>query len=291
MAEIATGALGSLLPKLGRLLEEEYNLQQRVKVDIVFLKAELESMQAALLKVSQAPIDQQPDIQVNLWARDVRNLSYDIEDSTDEFLVRLETRSRTKQNWFMCFVDRSLSLLTKPKIRRSIATRINDIKILVREVSERRDRYKIDNVVANQQVGIGTTIDSLRLSALYKKVNELVGTEDKSDELVKRLMEGGEAPKQQLNIVSVVGFGGLGKTTLASIVYEKLKVKFDCAAFVSVSLYPNTVKILKNLLYQLDKDNHANIMNEASCTEPLLIGTLTEILRDKRYISFLRLYE
>uniref|UniRef100_A0ACD5WJM2 Uncharacterized protein n=1 Tax=Avena sativa TaxID=4498 RepID=A0ACD5WJM2_AVESA len=43
------------------------------------------------------------------------------------------------------------------------------------------------------------------------------------------------------------------------------------------------VKILKNLLYQLNKGKHGNIMNEAFWSEPQLIIELREILRDKRY--------
>jgi len=46
----------------------------------MFLKAEFESMQAALLKVSEAPIDPPPDNQVKLWASEVWQLSYDVED-------------------------------------------------------------------------------------------------------------------------------------------------------------------------------------------------------------------
>jgi len=56
----------------------------------MFLKAEFESMQAALLKVSEAPIDQPPDNQVKLWAREVWQLSYDVEDKVDTFMVEEE---------------------------------------------------------------------------------------------------------------------------------------------------------------------------------------------------------
>lgn len=109
--EIVTGAISTLLPKLGELLREEYQLQKSVRGEIMFLKAELESMEAALLDVSEAPIDQPPNNQVKLWARNVRELSYDIEDSIDKFMVRIDTHAAPhKLHSFRDFIDRSLDL-------------------------------------------------------------------------------------------------------------------------------------------------------------------------------------
>lgn len=47
--EIVTGAIPSVITKLGDLLIGEYNLQKGVKGEIRFLQSELESMKGALL--------------------------------------------------------------------------------------------------------------------------------------------------------------------------------------------------------------------------------------------------
>ncbi|XP_071676635.1 disease resistance protein Pik-2-like [Lolium perenne] len=274
--EVITGAIGSLLPKLGNLLKKEYNIQKRVRGEILFLKAELESMETALVKISEAPIDQPPDTQVKLWARDVRELSYELEDNIDKFMVRID--DPTNPHSFMGFIYQCLSLLTKANNRHKIGSEVKGIKNRIQEVSERRRRYRVDNIVA-QPLG-PITIDSLRLAALYTKTTELIGTDEKSQDIIKeRLMVADDESNKQMKIVSIVGFGGLGKTALANVVYKKLRENFDCGAFVSVSHNPIMVKIFKDLLSQLGNKNCDNINDEGR-----LIMEIRELLEIKRYI-------
>ncbi|KAL6842889.1 hypothetical protein ACP4OV_027202 [Aristida adscensionis] len=279
--QVATGALSTLLPKLGSLLKEEYKLQKGVRGEIMFLTAELESMQTALLEVSDFPIDQPPNRQVKLWAREVRELSYDLEDKIDKFMVRVD-HAPNQLHGLRGFIDKSINLLTRAKIRHKICTDIKDIKTRIKEVRERRDSYKVDHAAAKP---IGESVHSLRQKALYKKITDLVGTEEKSNDIVKRLIEQDEATKKKLTIISIYGMGGLGKTTLAKVVYEKVKAlsgQFDCSAFVTVSFNPLIDKIFKTMLYQLDKTKYTDI-HEKSWDEAQLIQELRDHLRDRRY--------
>jgi molybdopterin-guanine dinucleotide biosynthesis protein len=93
------------------------------------------------------------------------------------------------------------------------------------------------------------------------------------------LREDGESDNGQLKVVSIVGFGGLGKTTLANQVYAKIKDEFQCIAFVSVSRCPNIPKILKDILSGVGYDS----MNMLSDDVDKLIKALTEHLTDMRY--------
>ena len=270
--EVVTSALASIITKLGELLIGEYNLQKGVKGEIRFLKSELESMKGALVKVSSTPADRL-DIQDKIWARDLRELSYDIEDSIDTFMVRGQGKEQADLHGIKKFIDRSVGLFRKAKIRHEMATEIRDIKIRVEEVAKRHGRYKI-----NSDVAMPVMIDP-RLFTQYTEAKELVGIDVASDELIKTLEEENEVSMQQHGkIVSIVGFGGLGKTTLANAVYEKIRARFDCSAFVSVSQTPNLKKLFKGLLYNLGKN-----INEETLDESQLIKVLREFLQEKRY--------
>jgi ATPase subunit of ABC transporter with duplicated ATPase domains len=275
--EFATGAMGTLLPKLGMLLQEEFRLKKKVKEGLKSLNTELESMQAALVKVSDVPLDQL-DPNIKIWANEVRELSYDIEDSLDSFMTHMEGLESTKPNTIKGFIKKTRGLVTRFKIHHEISDDIKDIESQVRKVKERYDRYKVHDVVAN----VAATMVDPRLSAMYNKVSDLVGIDKGAKELMKILFEDGDVPEKKMKAVSVVGFGGLGKTTLVKVVYDKVKKEFDCSCFVPVGQKCNLKKVFKDILYDLDKENYKNITT-TEMDEKQLIDELRDFLADKRY--------
>lgn len=241
------GVLEAVLVKLGNILMDEYKLQRGVKDGIRYIREELESMQIALEKVSKVPPDQL-DNQVKHWARKMREMSYNIEDTIDSFTVRVDSDAGESGSSAACCprVSAKSMLPRTYKARRDIAAEINRIKEEVEEVSKRRERYKVDSIFVAP-----ASYDPLLL-ALYEDKEKLVGIDHSTDEIIKLLsMEGEGASEQKLKLVSIVGPGGMGKTTLANAVYKKLEEQFDCTAFVSVSLQPNVKNILSGLLRQV----------------------------------------
>ncbi|XP_037482843.1 disease resistance protein RGA5-like [Triticum dicoccoides] len=276
--DLATGAMGTLLPKLAELLSKEYKLQKGVKEGVRSLEEEMRSMQAVLQVVGEVPRDQL-DVQVKLWAGEVRELSFKMEDVVDKFLVHVDDGSQPagKLNKLKRLTKKMASLFTKGKDRHDIAHAITDINKQVKVIAERRARYNLDNIVIRPAA---VTVNPL-LQALYTEMTELVGIDGKRDQVLMKLLSNEDnVSKQKLKIVSVVGFGGLGKTTLVKAVYDKIKGDFDCRAFVSVGRKADPRKVLMDILIDLDVGgSQLTLLDETQ-----LIKKLREYLDRKRYL-------
>lgn len=281
--EAVTGAIMSaLIPKLGELLKDEYNLDRHVRKGVKSLQTELMMMHAALRKVARVPRDQL-DEQVRIWAGEVRDLSYDMEDSVDDFLVRV-LESQDCQPTHMGRVMKVLSMIKglfiKGKDVHQISKAITEAQDLAKELMEQRQRYELDM----PRTSTVATIDP-RMLALYKDGSELVGVDPIRDEVIKKLIDedGVSNEEQNLKTISIVGIGGLGKTTLAKAVHDKIQAQFDCVAFVPVGQNPDLKKLLKDIFYGLDKQKFKDI-HDTTKDEKLLIDQLGEFLMDKRYL-------
>ncbi|KAK1669732.1 hypothetical protein QYE76_057891 [Lolium multiflorum] len=277
--EIAMVALRPALSKLGDLLVGEFTLEKRVRKGIESLVRELTLMHAALRKVAKVPPDQL-DEGVKIWARNVRDLSYQMEDIVDAFMVRVEgaAQSANPKNKVKKLLKKTIKLFKKGRDLHHLSDALEEAVGQAKQLAELHQRY----VQEMPDTNAGASVDP-RLIAMYRDVKELVGIEETRDELINMLTEDHDWVKHPLKTVSIVGFGGLGKTTLAKAVYDKIKVQFDCGAFISVSQSPDTKKLMKDILFELDKNKYENIYNVAR-EEKHLIDELIEFLNNRRYL-------
>ncbi|OEL30039.1 Disease resistance protein RPM1 [Dichanthelium oligosanthes] len=282
-ASALMGVMNPLLGKLSGLLEKEYNNLKGDSRKIAFLRDELSSMSAALDMVSE---QDEANLQIRDWMSQLRELAYDVEDFIEIFMHHLGNDETCDG-----FINKIINKINTLKARRHISNQANELKERVLEVNDRRKRYKFDLSASCTKT---EAIDP-RLSALFEEGERLVGIDSQVEIISKWLIDDMDLHPHR-TVVSIVGFGGLGKTTLANQVFQKIKRKFSCTGFVSVSRSPNVNKILNDAFLQVLKsssntsaDQHVDIariyeeLGSGALEYPQLVNMIRDYLQSRRY--------
>ncbi|CAO2189775.1 unnamed protein product [Urochloa humidicola] len=248
--DLAVGAseatIKSLLTKLGTLLAEEYTLVRGVRGDIQFIKDELASMQAFLSNLAHCKDGH--DDQTEDWMKQIREVAYDIEDCVDDYTHSLDPVDRRGDDVWSKFV-RTLQELWTWRPRRKIAAKIAELKERAKDVGERRTRYGVSNPDPSKKkssLGGYSAAEHQETTRRLVGINKPVGVTE-----MKTLQNWIISGRKELGVLSIFGFGGVGKTTAAMALYRDCGVQFKRRAMVTVSHGTDPVEVLKEILKQV----------------------------------------
>ncbi|XP_037482012.1 disease resistance protein RGA5-like [Triticum dicoccoides] len=267
------GAMGSLLDKLGKLVTEDYSLDTTIKSDIESFSQDLRKMHRDLPKLKN-------DYEAKNWVDEVREFAYNIEDMVDNFLVHIVPNS--SRRGFKEIMHDSVKLVQNGMTtHRQISDVIREIKANVKTLDKRKEKYNINVKGDVDKAATKAAIDDLRNSAIHEEDKErLVGIKAPREEIIRLLKKHGNVPNEKLRVVSIVGMGGLGKTTLAKAVYDKYKRKrYNPKVFVPMGRNPDVETVLKNIIFEIKEDFNAKGLNVGQLTKKV-----KELLRNERYL-------
>ncbi|GMP77994.1 hypothetical protein CsSME_00034090 [Camellia sinensis var. sinensis] len=271
---MAERAVISVIQYLGPLLASEVELLRGVRKEMVSIKAELERIHS-FLKDAESRAET-GDEGVKIWVKQVRQVAYWIQDVIDEHILLV----LPEQPGLYGSLHKVIRTITKLKPRHEIASQIRDIKTTIHDIKEGADRYGFSTSTSSEYSS--TSKDNMwrdpRLASLFIGDNEVVGIESPKYELTSRLVDQNQS---QRAVISVVGMGGIGKTTLAKKVYDSQEVvaHFNCKAWITVSQSYKPEELLKTMIKQLSgKDVRPDEGIDS------LIAKLRGYLSEKRYI-------
>ncbi|GAU30084.1 hypothetical protein TSUD_332530 [Trifolium subterraneum] len=229
---------------------EESFLAYGVYEDLQWFKDALSFVRDVLLDAEQKK-DQNHEL--GEWLRQIQNICYEVEDILDRF----ELQDKRKQ-----VVKSSGS--TRLKVRRLISYSNNRFVFRVkmtREIKEIRDRLNklaADGScfgLARVSVGPESVVQRREMTYSYVDVLDVIGRENDKEEIMKLLMQpypqGDGVGDKSLCVIPIVGIGGLGKTTLAKLVFndERVDQLFQLKMWVCVSYNFDIKQILIKIIH------------------------------------------
>ncbi|CAH1412464.1 unnamed protein product [Lactuca virosa] len=239
------------------------------------LKRSLSQIQALLYDASQKEITQEA---VKEWLNCLQHLAYDIDDVLDDLATEAMHRGFTDQSGVITNKVRKLipTCCTNFSLSTRIHRKLDDISTRLQELMEGKN---------NPGLSV-TTNEKPKIKRNDGRVDEIgiVGREGEKKALIQKLLGGNdESCNQNFSIVPIVGMGGVGKTTLARLLYEEKEVKdhFEVRAWVSVS-YEFDISNISKVIYE-------NVSGENKIFKDLnlLQDALKEKLKNKLFLIVL----
>lgn len=111
------------------------------------------------------------------------------------------------------------------------------------------------------------------LSTPYQESTDLV-IDGQTSDLIGTLVSDGD---HQLKVVSIVGSGGIGKTTLVGVLYNKIRGQFQLRAFIQMTGKPYVKIVLRQMLTQVQRQQ-----SHDHCEDLNLISKVRKHLQNKR---------
>ncbi|GLT32743.1 hypothetical protein SLA2020_073880 [Shorea laevis] len=238
---------GSLLSATFDLLLKKLNgyLSDQLQNSKEEVRAQMESWKTLLPKIiiviQHAEENQVANQFVKSCLDDLKNLAYDMEDLLEEFVIdakRFELIAKSKASTSKGQkVKSSLKNLfrSKAKPNREINSMVNHLNVRLQHFEKEMHTFGLINLtIKAEDKSCKVAVERLCESPLLE--DKVWGRDSDKDVILQRLLEDGGSPERNF-VIPIVGMGGLGKTTLARLVYndEKLKGKFDLKAWVCVS--------------------------------------------------------
>ncbi|KAG7591239.1 P-loop containing nucleoside triphosphate hydrolase [Arabidopsis thaliana x Arabidopsis arenosa] len=272
---MAEGVVFFGVQKLWELLNRESSRLNGIDEQVEGLKRQLGRLQSLLKDADARKHDSE---RVRNFLEDVKDIVYDAEDVIESFLLK---KFKEKEKGIMRQARRLACFLVD---RREFASDIEGITKRISEVIE-----------GMQSLGIQQIIDGGRSLCIQDRQREqreirqtfpnntesdLVGVEQSVEELVSHLVE-----NDNIQVVSISGMGGIGKTTLARQVFhhDMVRCHFDGFAWVCVSQEFTRKHVWQRILQEL-RPHDGSILQMDEYT---LQGQLFELMETGRYIVVL----
>ncbi|CAO2166587.1 unnamed protein product [Urochloa humidicola] len=229
--------------------------------DVRWLRDELHSMQIFLHEMKVCGGDSSAATEA--WVQQIRDIMLDSEDAVDVYDANQV---------------RTCSILSNLRAQSKVGSRIRRIKNQLCDISRRRLEYPTKPPASSSD----NWIHGLLASSPLVHDKDTVGLDRDLDLLLQHIL-GGES---ELSVMSLVGMGGVGKTTLAKKVYNHPHVKkhFDRSSWVYVSNMMELRGVLREMAKGLMRipSTEASSLSEGQLQELLLSG-----LRCMRFLLIL----
>ncbi|GLT32442.1 hypothetical protein SLA2020_071100 [Shorea laevis] len=214
--------VSAILQQLTTISFEE--LQQEVKLvigvgeEIRRLKSNLESIHALLDDAEEREMKERS---IKIWLESLKEVCYDMEDVLDDWnigLLKLQLDEADQKN-FSLFKGK----VCRPFLpcfrcgqvvqRHDIALKIKDINERLDEIAKDKDRYQLTSREVRQPRRV--------VSTSFTEVSNLHGRDEVKKDLIDSLLCGNSNERENdVQTISIIGMGGIGKTALAQLVYN-----------------------------------------------------------------------